>query len=696
VTTLTLPQLNAPRRPQPKPHDGPKRVLLAGNPNAGKTALFNALTGLRAKTANFPGTTVELREGKLRGAAVPNASLVDLPGLYSLDGVSPEERVAEAAIRAAAPHPDAPPAAEPDLIVLVLDATQLERHLVLAGQVLELNRPTIIALNLIDAARHQGVTFDADKLSQQLECPVVPVSARTHEGIEQLHDAIADRLAPPPPDANVEDACASECSVACGSCPFAGRYAWAEKIARNAGTGPTAPPKLTVRLDAVFTHWLAGPLSVAAVMYLVFLAIFSVAAVPMDLIDGVFGSLGDAVASVTPDGLIQSFLVDGVIGGVGGVIIFLPQICLLFFLLTLLEDSGYFARAAFVAERFSRFVGLPGTAIIPMISAHACAIPAIMSARVIDNWRDRLATILVLPLLTCSARLPVYVLLVGLLFAGNILQQTAAITACYFLGIGAALATALVLKLTVLKGKPAPLVMELPAYRRPSLQNALLTTVARGWMFVKKAGTTILVISILLWAMATFPQLPEDQVITAALAIDTEATAAASPMADVPVVENVDGATNPSLDAPSAETQQLEYSIAGRAGKLIEPLFAPLGWDWRIDVGVIASFAAREVFASTMLIMYGLDGEAEMTDPSLLDTLHHATHPDGTPVFTTATCLSLLVFFVLAMQCLPTQVVTRKETGSWKWAILQFGYMTALAYTAALVTFQVAAAAGLN
>jgi ferrous iron transport protein B len=672
VTTLNLPQLNAPRRPQPKPHPGPKRVLLAGNPNAGKTALFNALTGLRAKTANFPGTTVELRRGRLRGAAVPDATVIDLPGLYSLDGVSPEERVAEAAIKAAAPHPDAPPADEPDLIVLVLDATQLERHLVLAGQVLELNKPTLIALNLIDAARQQGIATDAVKLSQQLECPVIPVSARTHEGIEQLHDAIADRLAPPPPDADNAQACATDCSVACGSCPFAGRYAWAEQIARSAGTGPVAPPKLTVRLDAVLTHALAGPAALVAVMFLVFLAIFSVAAVPMDMIDWLFGSVGQWVASATPDGLVQSFLVDAVIGGIGGVIIFLPQIMLLFFLITLLEDSGYFARAAFVAERFSRYVGLPGTAVIPMISAHACAIPAIMSTRVIDNWRDRLATILVLPLLTCSARMPVYVLLVGLLFAGNVLHQTLAITACYFLGIAAALVTALVLKLTILRGKPAPLVMELPAYRRPSLSNALLVTAARGWMFIKKAGTTILLISVVLWAMATFPQLPDDQLAAA----DTPAVAAEA--------------------VASPETQQLAHSLAGRAGQLIEPVFAPLGWDWRIDVGVIASFAAREVFASTMLIMYGLDGEAELDDPSLLATLRQATHPDGSLVFTTATCLSLLVFFVLAMQCLPTQVVTRKETGSWKWAILQFGYMTALAYTAALITYQVASAIGLN
>jgi ferrous iron transport protein B len=377
----------------------------------------------------------------------------------------------------------------------------------------------------------------------------------------------------------------------------------------------------------------------------------------MDLIDGVFVSLGEAAANVLPDGLIESLVVDGIIAGVGGVLIFLPQIAILFFCITLLEDSGYLARAAFVMERLMRKVGLPGKAFVPMLSAHACAIPAIMATRVIESKRDRLATILTLPLMSCSARLPVYAMIAALLFGDEPGKAAMLFLGAYLLGIGAALGAAGVLKLTILRGRTSPMIIELPSYRLPTLRNALMTAFDRSKVFVRKAGTIILAISIGLWILATFPQLPDAQ--------------------------------TAGLDEAAAGQAQLEHSIAGRLGQAVEPVFEPLGYDWRINVGVVSSFAAREVVVSTLAIVTGV-GEDAAEDEGLVDTLRGLERPDGALLFTVPVALSLLVFFVLAMQCLPTQAVTKRETGSWKWALLQLGYMTALAYGAALVTYQVA------
>ncbi|MCA9212375.1 MAG: ferrous iron transporter B, partial [Planctomycetales bacterium] len=366
-----------------------------------------------------------------------------------------------------------------------------------------------------------------------------------------------------------------------------------------------------------------------------------------------------------------------VIGGVGGVIVFLPQICILFFFISLLEDSGYLARAAFVMERVMRVVGLPGKAFVPMLSAHACAIPGIMAARVIDSWRDRLVTILVLPMLTCSARLPVYTMVAALLFADSPGLAAVMFFAAYLLGIVAALLTAFMLKHTILKGEVSPLVLELPPYRRPSLRNALLNVFDRATVFVRRAGTVILLISVGLWALSNYPKLPEDSLANEV----TSTKLPVEPMAD----SSTDNET-PSDQAERMEAQErLAYSAAGRVGRVLEPVFAPLGFDWKINVGVVSSFAAREVIVSTLSIIYGVGEDSE----TLTETLQHQQRPDGSPVYSRATCFSLLVFYVLAMQCLPTQVVTSRETGSWRWAILQLVYMTALAYGAALVTFQV-------
>ncbi|HYO25924.1 MAG TPA: ferrous iron transport protein B [Lacipirellulaceae bacterium] len=667
-TTLSLPLL---------PGQGPRRrteaiLALVGNPNAGKTSLFNQLTGLRAKTANFPGTTVEHRRGTARFAE-RQVTVIDLPGLYSLEAVTPDERVALDVLEGrqrGAPQPDA--------VVFVADATNLERNLFLAGQVIQEGLPTVVALNMMDAARKQGLTFDVAELEARLGCRVVPISARTGDGLDALNGAIAATLRENlPPVVQPElSACGS-----CSGCQFAARYDWAESVTTATVRGDAAAHgHRTEAIDRVLTHRVVGLACFAGVMALVFMLIFWVAQYPMGLIDGLFGAASQMVGYWLPEGDWKSLISDGLIGGVGGMLVFLPQICLLFFVLALLEDSGYMARAAFVMDRLMHRVGLPGKAFVPLLSAHACAIPAIMSTRVIEDRRDRLATILVIPLMSCSARVPVYVMVVALLFPRDPLMAAATFAGAYALGIVAALAMAWVFKQTLLQGATRPLVIELPNYRRPSLRNALLLTYDRALAFVKTAGTTILVISLVLWALATYPKTP----------VEAMPAAVQAQVAQLQARGDDAGAEN-----LIAQTQ-LAHSYAGQLGRAIEPAFAPLGLDWKMSVGVMTSFAAREVIVSTLGVLYGLGADAAEESPhSLIDSIRGSRHPDGTAVFTAATCLSLLVFYVLAMQCLPTQAVTRRETGSWKWPLVQLAYMTALAYTAALLTYQVAHAAGL-
>ena len=707
------------------------RVALIGNPNAGKTTLFNALTGLRAKTANYPGITVDVRSGTV---VLPDSTveLIDLPGLYSLDALTPEEKVAEAALRGQIDgHP------QPDLVVLVIDATNLERNLFLASEILDLQLPTVVALNLIDAAKAADISIDVEQLSAQLKCPVLPVSARTREGLNVLQQEVGrllTRRLPVLSDDHVS------CTVGCTGCTFAARYDWASNVAETSVRTPETHGRTTSRIDRVLTNPLVGLTAFLAVMLGVFYLIFSLADVPMTLIEDGFGLIAETVnrlippdaphgvlwsgsvfvitlivfaiafraarvkwnwrnsalaaivcglASQFPVEEFRSLLIDGAIGGVGGVVVFLPQICILFFFISLLEDSGYMARAAFVMERLMRFVGLPGRAFVPMLSAHACAIPGIMAARVIENWRDRLVTILVLPLLTCSARLPVYAMVTALLFHDSPIQAAGVFLGAYLLGIVAALLTAFCLKKSILKGESMPLVIELPPYRLPSLRTALTTVLDRALIFVRKAGTVILMISVVLWVMATYPKLSETD-LSPTVAGEVAALRSAA-----------DGADDETANAMLAQADQLvaqeglAYSFAGRAGRLVEPLFRPLGFDWKINVGVISSFAAREVFVSTLAVVYGIGADAAEDEATLVDILRSQKRSDGSPVFATATCLSLLVFYVLAMQCLPTQVITRRETGGWKWAIFQLGYMTALAYVASLLVYQTVRACGI-
>ncbi|MFG0250856.1 MAG: ferrous iron transporter B [Phycisphaeraceae bacterium JB051] len=650
-------------------------VALIGNPNAGKTTLFNRLTGLRAKTGNFPGITIEKTEGSMDLLDGHRVNIVDLPGLYSIAGATDEERISRDVILGQTPG-----LAKPAAVIVVLDATNLERNLFLISQVIELKVPTIAVLNMIDLARRDGLKIDADKLTAELGCPVVPVSARSGEGIEQLKQVLHLAMHQKEKDQAIPHLLHDTCAGC--SCPYKGRYDWAEKVTEAClESSRVAVGRKTDRIDRILTHPVAGIVGFFAIMVGVFYLIFSLASVPMDLVDAGFTWAQGFVGNYIPEGHIHSLIVDGVIGGIGGVIIFLPQICILFFCLSLLEDTGYLSRAVFVMDRLMRHVGLPGKAFIPMLSAHACAIPGLMATRGIEDKRDRLVTILTLPLLTCSARLPVYAMVVALLFGDEPGKASLLFTGAYSLGIVAVLGCAFVFKKTILPGQSKPLVMELPSYKIPSLRTALLITYDRAMVFVKKAGTIILLISLILWVLATFPT-------TAPSAEVVQMRQQIQQLEDAGQAEEAEALAY-KADVLEGE-QALEYSYAGRAGKLIEPVVKPLGFDWRIGVGVVSSFAAREVIVSTLAVVYGVGEDvAEENPDAFIDRLREARRSDGQLLFSTATCYSLLVFYVLAMQCLPTQAVTKRETGSWKWAAFQLGYMTVLAYSASLITYQV-------
>lgn len=654
------------------PFHEPKNFTLAlvGNPNAGKTTLFNALTGLRAKTANFPGTTVEKKTGILK-IGDEQISILDLPGLYSLEGGSPEEKVAAESLRGIGSF-------APDAALVVVDATNLERNLFLVSQVLELNLPVIVALNMMDMARRDGIKIDVTKLRAELGCAIVPISARDGAGLDDLKNEIArlTEIKPAEFTNHFKSACAG-----CSGCAFQARYDWTEKVStRVLGARVIRRSIWTDRLDAIFTHPVAGVVAFQIVMLSLFALIFWAAKIPMNLIDHLFATLGGFVAAKIPAGDVQNLLINGAIGGVGGILVFLPQICILFFALSLLEDTGYLARAAFVMDKIMRKFGLPGKAFVPMLSAHACAIPAIMSTRVIENSRDRLVTILITPLLACSARIPVYAMVTALIFPNSPLKAAAVFTGAYVTGVVAALAAALVFRKTILPGGGKPLLIELPPYRVPALRTALLHTFDRAKIFVKQAGTIILTISIALWALSYYPKSPPPAV---AIAMTQQAAQ---------LEKSGDAKTAGELRGNAARlTQQnaLQNSFAGKIGRAIEPVIRPLGYDWQIGIGIISSFAAREVIVSTLAIVYGVGSDAaESNRSSLYDSLRRATRSDGTPIFSVATCASLLVFYILAAQCLSTTAVVRRETNSWKWPLFQIFYMTGLAYVAALIVYQ--------
>ena len=648
-------------------------LALVGNPNAGKTTLFNALTGLRAKTANFPGTTVERKVGRLH-LDHKQIVVVDLPGLYSLDSKSPDEKLAADALLGKLEH------TAPDAALVVVDATNLERNLFLVSQILELKKiPVVVALNMMDMARRDGIHIDVTKLREELGCVVVPVSARNGEGVEELKGEL-DRLvkgAMPEAVDHVDPNCAG-----CTGCTFQARYEWTEQISTRVMDSALIQRSVwTDRLDEYFTHPVTGVVIFHVVMLALFALIFWAAQIPMELIDHLFAGIKSWTASIIPAGDLQSLVSDGVVGGVGGILVFLPQICILFFALSLLEDTGYLSRAAFVMDKIMRKLGLPGKAFVPLLSAHACAIPAIMSTRVIENPRDRLVTILVTPLMACSARIPVYAMITALLFPHSPLKAALVFTGAYATGVAAALCMAMIFRRTILPGESKPLMIELPPYRVPGLRTALLHTFDRAKIFVKQAGTIILAISLVLWALSYYPK--------------SSPPAAAVTMAAQAAQFEKSGDTNQAAqlrDTASRLTAQnsLQNSFAGNIGHVIEPVIAPLGYDWQIGIGIISSFAAREVIVSTLAIVYGVGKDAaESNQSSLYSTLRQAKRTDGTPIFNVATCASLLVFYILAAQCLSTTAVVRRETNSWKWPLFQIAYMTGLAYFAALIVYQV-------
>ncbi|MCC6971657.1 MAG: ferrous iron transporter B [Phycisphaerales bacterium] len=685
-----------------------RTVALLGNPNTGKTTLFNQLSGLRHKTSNFPGTTQEARVGVIRAAnGMPNGAdenssdaggethLVDLPGIYSLELDQTEAEICRRVL-AGKLSPKGEETREPDALLVVADATNLIRNLSLVGEGLSQRLPTVVVITMIDLARRMGVRVAPEQLEAQIGCPVVLCNPRSGEGVNEILPAL-DRARvsnrTPPGDRDALERWAesvyslsTEHSLPCA----AGEHGSARWMASS---------RLTDRLDNLLTHPISGLLSFAVVMAGLFMVIFKLATYPMDWIELVFARLGGLIEGTMPEGILREFLAQGVVGGIGATVIFLPQICLLFFLISILEDTGYLARAAFLMDRLLRPFGLPGLSFVPFLSSHACALPGIMSARAIPDRREKLATILVAPFMTCSARIPVYVLMISILFRDRPIAAGLAFVGCYALGIGAGLFSALIARRTILKGPSRPMALELPTYKVPSLRTAAIATYDRGMTFLKNAGTNILAICVVLWWLSAFPHVPppgetvmlRDQAQTIRQAMDGVA-ANGSPvvaMTDADKAAAVAKIEELEASADRAEARHaLSNSFAGRLGRVIEPVFRPLGFDWQLSVGVLTSFAAREVFVSTMAVMVAGVDDAE--DAGVRDQIAHATRDDGvTPIFTEAVAWSALVFYVLAMQCLPTLAVTAREAGGVKWAVLQLAWMSVVAYAAAWVVMRV-------
>ncbi len=641
-----------------------RRIALIGNPNTGKTTLFNALCGARAKTSNFPGTTTSIRSGRAEAHGDAALDVLDLPGVYDLEIDAPESRIATSLL-------DGTRGAVPDAIVVIVDACNLARNLVLVGQLLARGGRMVVALNMIDLAERRGLAIDTADLEARLGVAVVPMVARSGRGLAALRDALLGAHppasgAPPPPSG-------------------AGVNRWADAVAAAVSTetgSSQAHDRLTERLDGVLTHPVLGLAAFVAIMGTLFWILFALATVPMDLIEATFAEVGALVERVLPAGPVRDLVSQGIVGGIAGTVVFLPQICLLFFLITLLEDTGYLARAAFVMDRWLSRFGLPGHAFVPLLTSHACALPGIMSTRLIPDRRDRLATILVAPFMSCSARLPVYVLLTTLLFADRPALAGLAFAGCYLLGALAALFTAKLFGSTILKGHARPMILELPSYKTPSLRNALLTARDQGLSFLSTAGTVIVAICIVMWWLSAYPKVaPPPQ----AAQLRAEAGAAGVAPAQAETLQ----AEAAALEVKHAQAA----SFAGRIGHTVAPAFAPLGFDWQLTVGVLTSFLAREVFVSTMSVLAAGQAETEV-DEGVVAMIRGMTRDDGRPVFTPATAASALVFFVLAMQCLPTLTVTRKETGGFKYAALQLGYMSGLAYVAAFLLYQGLRSAG--
>jgi len=618
----------------------PLRVALVGNPNSGKTALFNALTGGRQKVANYAGVTVEKKEGLLTTPSGRRAMIVDLPGTYSLRARSPDEEVTRDVVLGRQAGETLP-----DVLVCVADSMNLRLVLRLVLELRAVGRPIILALNMIDIAQKRGLSIDMPGLSKELGVPVVSTVAVRKRGLENLLKEI---------DAHSEEYTQSRHLnlVAPWQEPSASEiramHREAERILKAYVKPPERPDTLTDRADQILLHPVIGILALLAVLFVMFQAVFSWATPLMDLIDASFAWLGVAVGNALPEGLLRSLLVDGVIAGVGSVVIFLPQILILFAFIILLEDFGYMARAAFLMDRIMGVTGLHGRAFIPLLSSLACAIPGIMATRVIDNRRDRIATILVAPLMTCSARIPVYTLIISAFIPrtavwGVFNLQGLVMFGLYAAGILATLLVAFVFRRVFWRGVVEPFLIELPSYKIPDVLNVARNVWQRGEVFLKRAGTVIFTLMVIVWILSTFPMAPA-------------------------------GATKPAID----------YSFAGMLGHAIQPLLAPIGFSWEMSVALIPGMAAREVAVATLGTVYAISGAEQ---GSLAATL--------AAQWSMPSALAFLAWYVFAPQCAATLGVVKRETNSWKWPIIMFAYMFTLAYIAAFLTYHIAKGAGL-
>ncbi|MDP3454981.1 ferrous iron transporter B [Methyloversatilis sp.] len=607
----------------------PPMLALVGNPNCGKTALFNLLTGSHQKVANYAGVTVERKEGWLRTPAGTRLAVLDLPGTYSLAPNSPDEQVTCDVLAGRLPGER-----RPDLVLAVVDATQLARQLRLVLGLKRLGLPLVVVLNMADLARARGVDIDVEALAHALGVPVVSTVAVRGGGADALFGLLDAALPPVPP------------AESAGS--MVDDHRQVKHILATLGLDRLPAHAFTDRADRVLLHPLAGPLLLFALLFLIFQAVFAWAEAPMGWIEAATALLGDAVGRILPDGLLRSLLTDGLIAGLGGVLVFLPQIVILFFFILLLEESGYLPRAAFLLDRLMGGVGLSGRAFIPLLSSFACAIPGIMATRTIQNPRDRWVTIMIAPLMTCSARLPVYALLIGAFIparrvAGGLELQGLVLFALYLAGIVSAVAVAWLLKRLGSKGRQHTLLMELPDYHWPSLRNLAIGLWQRVLIFLRRVGGIILALTVLLWFLASFPAAPAD-------------------FAGAPI----------------------EYSFAGRLGHFLLPLFEPIGFNWQIAVALVPGMAAREVAVSALGTVYALSATADDTAQALVPLIVAG--------WSLPTALSLLAWYVFAPQCLSTLATVRRETGGWSAPLLMAGYLFALAYAASFVTYRIALA----
>lgn len=688
---------------------------LVGNPNCGKSTLFNALTGLKQKVGNYPGVTVEKKVGTAYTQHGQPLTLIDLPGAYSLAARSPDEAVTRDVLLGRRAD-----TAMPDRILCIVDATNLERNLYLVHQILDLGRPVILVLNMMDLAAEQGITIRTNRLEHALGIPVIACEAVNGKGIIELKLAMSrpdlplSRHAWEVPAAIAPAVADLQASLIAndGKTPLSARaealllltdndevrvtgsaqlhprtaeilHGWqrrwagestdwsaalvqsryeaiarlAAEVVHRAGQATTT---LTDRIDAIVTHPVWGWLTFGAVMALLFYSIFTLAQPPMDWIEHGTDQLGDWLKQSLPPGDLTNLASDGVVAGVGAVVGFMPQILILFFFIGLLESTGYMARAAFIMDRLMSRVGLNGKSFIPLLSSYACAIPGIMATRTIEDPKDRLATILVAPLMSCSARLPVYLLMIAAMVPNDrvpLAFKVGLMLFMYFVGTAGAFVFAWLFKRTLLKGAPPLMIMELPPYRLPRAKDVLLQMTERAGIFLKKAGTIILGISIILWALSTYPKSP----------------ASATPV------------------------QQIEHSFAGRAGHILEPVIKPLGFDWRVGIGLISSFAARESFVSATAVVFNVENvdsgkKGDMTP--LRRAMRDARWPDGRALFTPLVCLSLMLFYVFAMQCMSTVAVVKRETNTWRWPLFQIFYMTGTAWVVSFIVYQAGTALG--